>query len=73
MKMKSKNVLTFPLPKQARKTFITKAIAFFQTPEGRTVSHWAIGAAAVGVLAASYLPQTILFAEYRQYFLTPTL
>lgn len=71
VKMRSKNVLTFPLKKQARKTFLSKIIEFFPTPQGRKVSEFLIGTVGVGALAITYLPQSILFEQYRKHFLDP--
>lgn len=71
--MRSKNVLTFPPRKERRKTIIMKIIDFFPTPVGRKVSFFAVGTVAAGALFGNYLPQTILFEEYRDYVLQPSM
>lgn len=69
VKMRSKNVLKFPLKEKPRKTIISKIRAFFASSEGRSTSQWMVGTAAIGTLCVVYLPQTIFFDEYLEYIL----
>lgn len=71
--MTSKNLLSFTARPKPNKTIWTKIIEFFPTSEGRKYAHWMSVVFGVGTIVVTYLPETIFFEEYQQFFLTPSL